>query len=233
MEMLRRRTDDIRMGIVGASLIIYALLTPFLRSRRVKWGVTNAEVQQKLPGDDLLPNTAAVYTRAITIEASVAQVWSWLAQMGQGRGGMYSYEWLENLFGCDMHNADRIMPEFQNLNVGDIIWMAPRERYGGRAYNTVGAVEPNRALVLITPGYTQRRVSGDISGNGTWAFILDQLDEGTTRLIIRGRSTQNQRLFEKLIGRLTEPIEFIMEREMMLGIKERAEATPRERGLEH
>ena len=96
---------DIGERLAGAFLIAAALLTPFLRLWRTKWGATDAEVHRSLPGDDLIPHPKWRYTHAITIRASAAEVWPWLVQMGQGRGGMYSYEWLENLVGCDIHNA--------------------------------------------------------------------------------------------------------------------------------
>jgi hypothetical protein len=105
-------------GIAGAFLIAAALLTPFLRSWRTKWGATDAEVHRSLPGDELVPHPKWGYAYAITIRASAVDVWPWLVQMGQDRGGMYSYEWLENLVGGDIHNADRIIPELQPLEVG-------------------------------------------------------------------------------------------------------------------
>jgi hypothetical protein len=104
-------------GIAGAFLIAAALLTPFLRSWRTKWGATDAEAHRSLPGDDLVPHSKCGYTHTITIRASAAEVWPWLVQMGQGRGGMYSYEWLEKLVGCDIHYAadqpvaGRLQPE--------------------------------------------------------------------------------------------------------------------------
>ena len=108
---------DIVEGIAGAFLIAAALLTPFLRSWRTKRGATDAEVHRSLPGDDLVPHPKWGWTHAIAIRASAADVWPWLMQMGQGRGGMYSYEWLENLVGGDIHNAadqpvaGRLQPE--------------------------------------------------------------------------------------------------------------------------
>jgi hypothetical protein len=79
----------------------------------LRWGATAAEVARRLPGDELIPHPASVSTRAITIQAPVERVWPWVLQTGQERGGLYSYQWLENLFGSDIHNADRIMPAWQ------------------------------------------------------------------------------------------------------------------------
>jgi hypothetical protein len=100
-------------GIEGGAFIAFALLTPFLRPWRTRWGATDAEVRKKLPGDELMPHPKWGYTHAVTIKAPVAEVWPWIVQMGQGKAGFYSYEFLENLVGCDFHNADRIIPEFQ------------------------------------------------------------------------------------------------------------------------
>jgi hypothetical protein len=101
-------------GIAVGFLIDATLLSPFLRSWHTK-GATDIEVHQSLPGNDLVPHPKWRWTHAITTHASATEVWPWLVQMGQGRDGMYSYEWLENLVGCDIHNADRIIPEFQHL----------------------------------------------------------------------------------------------------------------------
>jgi hypothetical protein len=136
---------DIGEGLVGAVVIGIALLTPFLRSRRVKWGATDAEIQRTLPGDDLVPNPKWQYTNAITIEAPVTDVWPWLVQIGQGRGGWYTYEWLENLVGCGIHNANQIIQEFQHLEVGDSVRLAA-EMPG----YPVAIIESGRAIVLYT-----------------------------------------------------------------------------------
>ena len=95
---------------VGSTLI----LSPVLRPWYNRWGATEADVARSLPGDELVPAPMLGYTRAITIQAPVEQVWPWLAQMGQGRGGLYSYDRLENLAGCKIHSVDHILPELQN-----------------------------------------------------------------------------------------------------------------------
>jgi len=217
---------DFAEGIAGAFLIAAALITPFLRHWRTKWGATDAEVHRSLPGDDLVPHPKWGWTHAITIRASAADVWPWLMQMGQGRGGMYSYEWLENLVGCDIHNADRIIPAFQHLEVGDGI------RLHLKVSIPIAAIEPCRALVLHVRANTQTGNTFDLTDtmperylNLSWVFFLAELDEGTTQLISRGRGDYNQSLVNALIYLvLTEPITFVMDRKMLLGIKRRAEA---------
>jgi hypothetical protein len=129
-------------GIVGAAAIAFALVTPFLRSRRTRWGATDAEVNGSLPGDDIIAHPKWQYTQAITIGVAAEKVWPWLVQMGQRRGGFYSYQSLENLVGCDIHNANIIIPEFQHLEAGNNILLHPKVPF------PVALVESGRAIVL-------------------------------------------------------------------------------------
>lgn len=101
---------------IGSAAAAYIFLA---RPRLLRWGATDQEVDGLLPGDDLIPNADVTATRAITISASADQVWPWIAQLGQGRGGFYSCDFLENLIGADIHSADRIVPELQGIDVGD------------------------------------------------------------------------------------------------------------------
>ena len=217
---------DIGEGIAGAAAIAATLLMPMIRLWYRKWGATDAEVHRSLPGDDLVPHPKCRYTHAITIRASAAEVWPWLVQMGQGRGGMYSYEWIENLVGSDIHNADRIIPELQHLEVGDGILIHPKISF------PVAVIEPCRALVLHVRADTQTGRTFELTDtmpekylNGSWVFFLDELDDGATRLICRSRSDYNPSLVNALVNRVfTEPISFVMSRKMLLGIKRRVEA---------
>jgi hypothetical protein len=196
---------------VGALLAVYhVLLRPWHRT----WGATDEEVNRQLPGDDVVPEPSDETTRAVTVEAPSDDVWSWVVQLGQGRGGFYSYTWLENLFGADIHNVDRIVPELQELEEGDSIRMV-REDYwleSSITSMTVKRVDPGRTLVL--QGHD----------GGTWTFHLDPVDEGTTRFIVRGRKPENRTAVGSLLRYLTYELpHFVMERGMMLGIKARAE----------
>jgi len=216
---------DIVEGIAGAAAIAATLIMPMIRLWYRKWGATDAEVHRSLPGDDLVPHPTCRYTHAITIRASAAEIWPWLVQMGQGRGGFYSYDWLENLFGLDIHSTDRIIPELQHLEVGDGIRLHPKVSF------PVAVIEPCRALVLHVRANTQTGNTFELTDtmpekylNISWVFFLGELDEGTTRLIVRSRSDYNPSLGNALIYRVfTEPISFVMDRKMLLGIKERAE----------
>lgn len=172
-----------------------ALIRPWMRH----WGATAEELHKALPGDELVPDPATTSTRAITVDAPVAAVWSWLAQIGQDRGGFYSYEWLENLAGCRMRNADRIHPEWQQRAIGEVV------KLHWAVGNKVAHVEPNRAIVL----------------QGWGAFVVEPLDAQHTRVLLRSRTARGwPAVFYVLLIELPH---FIMERKMLLGIKERAE----------
>lgn len=195
----------------GVMLAVYhVLVRPWHRT----WGATNEEVTRQLPGDDVVPEPGNETTRAVTVAAPSDDVWSWVVQLGQGRGGFYSYTWLENLVGADIHNVDRIIPEFQELEEGDSIRMV-REDYWLQSpitSMTVKRVDPGRTLVL--QGHD----------GGTWTFHLEPIDGETTRFIVRGRKPKNRTALGHVVRYLTYELpHFIMERGLMLGIKTRAE----------
>jgi hypothetical protein len=93
-------------------------LSPY---RQLRWGLSKEEASRSMPGDDLISRVLVQTTRAIRIQALAEAIWPWLVQMGQGRGGFYSYDWLENLFGMDIHNSNQLLPKYQHLKVGDLI----------------------------------------------------------------------------------------------------------------
>jgi hypothetical protein len=157
-----------------------------------------------LPGDELVERPGIQTTRAVTVEVPVEAVWPWLAQIGQDRAGFYSYEWLENLAGCRMRNADRIHPEWQQRAVGETVLLHPASGLKLLRF------EPPRVYAL----------------DGGWHFVLEPLG-ARTRLIARGRYRRG--LVSVAYGLLLEIPHFVMERKMLLGIKERAERSERER----
>lgn len=175
-----------------------------LRRPILTWGATEAEATARLPGDELLEGADGVATRAIGIEAPAAAVWPWLAQMGPSpRGGAYTYDWIENLLGLDMHSVDRVLPQFQHPQVGDTIG------YGSNRMR-VARVEPRHVLA-----------SRSEDGNWVWTFVLEE-DDGRTRLISRNRFRLPT--LATRIGMLPmEPGSLVMERKMLHGIKQRAE----------
>jgi hypothetical protein len=197
----------------------YLALGRGLRPWYSRWGATADEVRATLPGDEFVPSPRAQSTWAVTVEAPPARVWPWLVQMGQDRAGFYTYEWFENgVLRLGIHNADRIVPEWQDIGVGERMWFYP-ERYPikPRSGPRVAAVEPNRALVLC------HQVTEDATScPGTWQFVLEPSGEDATRLILRARSGPAPTTWFDV---LAEPGYFLMTRGMLLGIKRRAEAS--------
>jgi hypothetical protein len=162
-----------------------------------------------MPGDALIPDPTNTATGAITVNAPPEDIWPWLVQMGTGRGGLYSYDWLDRLFGfLDRPSATRILPEFQHLAVGDKIpW--------GRDELAVSVLEPLRALALSMDAHGMQWV---------WQFSLYPLDDQRTRLVDRGTERIPNTPLWWLGMRIMEPAAFIMTRRFMLGVKQRAEA---------
>src|SRR6266511_2542706 len=113
---MRSRAAAAAAAVSGGAAAAYLLV---VRPWQLRWGATDEERDATLDGDDLIANPDLMAIRAITVHAAAAQVWPWIAQLGQGRGGFYSYDALENLVGCDLHSADRIVPQWQDLRVGD------------------------------------------------------------------------------------------------------------------
>ena len=192
----------VRLAFAAAALVV--LYLRFLRGRVLTWGA-EAEADERLPGDELLENADGVATRAIEVDAPPSAVWPWIAQMGPApRGGAYTYDWIENLLGLDMHSADEVLPDFQHPEVGDTIGYGPNRM-------RVERVEPERLLAWRSE-----------DGNWTWTFVLDQRN-GATRLISRNRF-RLPTLAARIGMAPMEPASLVMERKMLLGIKERAEA---------
>jgi len=208
-------------GAAAAGVSAWAALRP----RALAWGATCDEVVRPLPGDDLVAYPLYVTTRAITVGAPAAAVWPWLVQLGQNRGGFYTYDVLENLMGLDIHSADAIRPEWQDLHVGaDYVSLDP----DGYMKMTIAVLEPQRAFVILSgaPGEPTQAPGSFFKGEieFSWAFVLDPVNERTTRLIIRSRAawadTPTARLAKPV---LLEPVHFLMEERMLRGIRERAE----------
>ena len=204
-------------SISGASEIaIHLLLYPLLRRWRRRWGSTEAERALELPGDALVPEPQWTYNHAISIDAPRSAVWPWLLQLGQGRGGFYSYEGLENLVGCQIHNVLELRPELQQLHVGDTIVTHGRSGFGP----PVTRIEPERSLVL-------GGVPNEKGSQSTWGFHLLDAPDGSTRLLERGRGLAGRGLVEKLgFGPyLIDPIGFVMSKKMLRTIRRLAESS--------
>ena len=195
-----------------AAILVYALaLRPWL----LRWGATPDEVSKSLPGDLLVPQANSTATRAITINAPPERVWPWIVQIGQGRGGFYSYVWLENLLGCEIANAETIHPEWQELKPGDAVRLHPKI-----PGIPVAIVERNHALVLGGKDDPANHIP-----LVSWAFVLENVSGNATRLLVRWRSQTPKTVYDLVFSKyLLEPIHFTMERKMMLSIRDRAEA---------
>jgi hypothetical protein len=193
-----------RIVAVAFAAALAALYNRVLRKSILNWGATDKEASTRLPGDELLEHADGISTRAIDIDAPPAAVWPWLAQMGPApRGGAYTYDWIENLLGLNMHSTGRVLPEFQHPQVGDTFSLGSNRMRMDR-------VESERVLAWRSQ-----------DGNWVWTFVLEPRDGGT-RLISRNRFR-----LPALVARIgmlpMEPGSLVMERKMLHGIKQRAE----------
>jgi len=200
------RVLGILAGLGFLVVIVVALLTPWMD----RWGATDAEIDAAFPGDELVAEPAVFVNRAITINASPEAIYPWIVQLDARKGGWYSYDWLEtHLLRCPMTNADRIHPEWQNLQIGDEVHMCPGE--SAPPPYVVAQIHPNQAIVL---GHQE---------NGEWVdlyqFVILPQTDGTSRLILRTRTMMSGGLWS-----IIHPGVFIMERGMLRGIRDRAEA---------
>lgn len=213
---------------VGGAFAIGGLvaLRPLLKRWYRRWNVTDAEVVARLPGDDRVPEPVVEQMLGITIRARPADVWPWLAQIGQERGGLYSYELLENLARCQMKNADRIVPAWE-LQVGDRVRLGPQ---GYPVHQVVGlereswlllaGADPKTGIAGPAPETDQEQYT-----NFSWVFQLAGRADGTTRLLTRTRLAYAPRAFGSRVmwEWMTDPIGFVMTRKMLLTIKGQAE----------
>jgi hypothetical protein len=202
------------VGLGAVTIGIGAVVHALLREPMLGWGATRAEMTNPMPGDDLVPRAELVVTRAITIAAPPEAVWPWLAQVGIGRAGGYTYDWLERLAGLDVTSADRIIEELQDLDVGDVI---PLDNDG-----------TGLRVMLIDPAHVLATRNDEGTWSWTWTLepLLDQ-----TRLVSRTRMA-----FTSLANRvgtqvLMLPASLVMERKMLLGLRERTERNARTPGL--
>jgi hypothetical protein len=192
--------------ISGAALLVLAtIFYTVYRPWQLTWGSTDEEVERAMPGDELIQAPYFNATRAVTIEARPEQIWPWLVQIGYRRAGFYSHDWLDN---DAVPSAERILPEYQSLAVGDTI---PLSKSGDAV---VRELEPNRFMVLVYPEVGVPWM--------TWTWGLYEQDSGQTRLVTRLR-VDLQSTISKLWW---DAFEIVMMRKCLLGIKRRVEAHP-------
>ncbi len=206
-------------NIRGAFEIVASLATPWRRRHRTTWGAKPEELLATLPGDELVADPTWNYTHAITLDAVPVSVWPWLVQIGQGRGGLYSFECLENLVGCHIRNTDQILANYQTIAVGDPIRLHPK---APPLYAVIA--KPNHHLVLAS----------DLRNpDSTWGFHLVDQPDGSTRLIERGAYRTGSGRVERLTLGPTflEPVSFVMSRQMLRTIRGLVEQTARQSQL--
>ena len=195
-------------GLGGAGLAYFKLARP----RVLNYGATHEEIERAMPGDGVLPNASLQTTRAVTIATGPEHVWPWLVQMGpKPRAGAYTFDWVERMLGIDIENSDRILPEYQHPEAGEV--MALNDKGTGIK---VLEVQPGRALVFQW-----------MPEKSTWAFALYPNEDGTCRLVSRNRVPGTGLLFRLSMVAFMEPGSLIMEAKMLSGIKRRAEKLAR------
>ena len=206
-------------AIEGAAQILWHMLaTPFIGQRRLSWGTVGTEAFEQLPGDELVPEPKWAYTLGVSVDASPEDVWPWIAQIGQGRGGFYSYQTLENMAGCKITNTTEILSDYQHPVVGDGIRLHP-----DTPPLRVEIADPPNAFVLFG---SAADIGGEDSwGLSTWQFIVSPDAGGGSRLLTRGRydfapDRKSRLAFSRFP---VEVITFVMSRRMMLEIKRLAE----------
>ncbi|MET0758647.1 MAG: SRPBCC family protein [Mycobacterium sp.] len=203
------------MRVAGTVALLYTA-----RRYYRNWGTTKEECQLRLPGDELVGRPAVQTTEGVWIDAPPKAIWPWLVQMGQDRGGLYSYEALENLIGLHHHNADRIHPEWQRLERGDVIRVAPKGWMGlhnGIALSVAQVIDQQAIVLRATPPY--------LPWDALWSFHVQPRWEDRCRLLVRTRA-RLRRPGEVLAMELAGPVTALMTRGMLLGIKHRAERPP-------
>jgi hypothetical protein len=196
----------------------HLIATPFVGRERLRWGTVGPEATDSLPGDGLVPEPKWSYTLGVAVDASPERVWPWIAQVGQGRGGFYTYQTLENMVGCKITNTTEILPDHQHPEVADGIYLHPTA-----PPMRIGLVDPPTALVLLGSPVD---VGADVRrGVSTWQFVVKPRPDGGSRLLTRGRYDYSPDWRSRLaFGRFPiEAISFVMSRKMMGEIKRLAE----------
>jgi hypothetical protein len=215
---------EIAEGVVGAAAMAIDFMTPFLRGVRSHWGLSKELASRQYPGDALVPDARWSWTHGIEIEAPAAAAWPWIAQIGADRGGFYSYQWLENLAGCDVRNAESVHSEWE-VREGDSLRLHPKMP----ALPVVEVRAPSHWIAFAPADEVARR-EGRPWASVSWLFFLEPIGETRSRLVSRFRSACSDDLASRLAygPYVTESIGFVMDRRMLLGVKERVEKRARE-----
>jgi len=212
---------DVLEGIGGAAIMIAAFLTPFQREARSHWGLDEALAARWYPGDELVASPRWGWTHGIEIDAAAEEIWPWLAQLGADRGGFYSYQWLENVAGCGVRNAETIHRDW-TICEGGLLRLHPE-----MPPLRVAALERGRYFVALAAADEAARAAGQPWAEASWLFFLEPLGEDRCRLVSRYRCGSSDQVATRLTMGPTflEPVGFAMDRRMLLGVKSRAENT--------
>lgn len=224
-KMIERKTTflDVIEGLEGAALIAFQMIFwPLTLKSRNRWGATDHEVEMLLPGDDLVPTPRVGYTHAISINRSKEQVWPWVAQLGQGRGGFYSYQLLENIVGCQIYNTDEILPEYQDVEKIKGIKLHP-----AMPEIPIHSYQPQEYILLHGDSQFDQINNTEKENflNVTWLFHLRDIAPDHSRLISRWRADFPNTFAAKfgygapIVGSMAH----VMDVKMLKGIKSRAE----------
>ena len=223
--------SSIFSALEGVLIMLACYLTIFLKPLRDKWGMTKERLAEEFPGDDIIADPRSQFTHGIDIKAPAEFVWPWVAQMGKDRAGFYSYELLENILGLEIYNSDKILDEFQSPQKGDLIPFGPDTAY------PLVICDQGKAMVIENFDDLDTRKKYDPE-NGhpenylhlSWLWFIESVDAENSRFVSRNRLTYKDSYKNKLIiGLLSEPIVFAMDRKMCLGIKKLAERHYRSR----
>lgn len=217
---------DTRKRAAGVAAVTGVAVAAALVLRRRRWqlGLAPVDPDETLPGDEVVGQADYRATRGIDIDVPPESVWPWLVQLGQGRGGLYSYDRLENLLGLDIHSVDTIVPELQDVAVGDRVRLVPEGTEPDLAF-TVLRLEPPEVLLLGADGSPQDALDAGLP-YPTWVFVVRPRGDGGSRLVVRFQAVVPDSAGQRLAYRyLLGPAHYIMERRMLLGIKQRAEGS--------
>jgi hypothetical protein len=210
---------DVTGGVAGAAIMVAGFLMPFARNARSRWGLDEATAARRLPGDERVAHPRWGWTHGIEIDAPLERVWPWVAQIGADRAGFYSYQWLENVAGCDVHNAEAIHPEWE-VRAGGSVRLHPK-------MPPIPVVElaPGHHYVAFAGADAAAKAGGRSWLEVSWLFLVEPGGANRTRFISRFRCASSDDLATRLAfgAGTVEPIGFAMDRRMLIGVKDRAE----------
>ena len=215
-------------GVEGFLVSAIVLLTWPLSKRWLRdWGSTLAERERVWPGDELVSPTHATFTRGVDVGASSEAVWSWLVQFGLGRGGFHSYELLERLVGIPVRNVESIVPEYQDLAVGDVILLHPKA-----PGIPVAALKQGRHVCFGMTGSEEGAGEGPDPAR-SWSMYIEPVSADSSRLLLRSciEPLRAPTLAKRLGHLLEQPIDFIMEQRMLRTIRRLAESSQDRSGV--